>query len=147
MALCSRCGVMLETGVSRCPLCGTTVGSASARRQVAASAPNDIEPQGSAVRVWLWEVLTLLAGTVAAVVVGVDLAFGLRLTWSLYVLSALVAFWLASVAVLLLVARPLAMLAALTVICTVLLYVLEQYPTGKQYYPVWLPEVEAGFLR
>ena len=126
MALCTECGVELDDQLQHCPLCGTAVGTAPSGRAAdtavdVAEAPDALAEETTAVRVWLWEVVTLLAATVAVVVVGVDLAFGLALTWSVYALTSIAAFWLVTMALLFLAGRLLLLIPALAVVTVAVL--------------------------
>ena len=113
MKTCRTCAVEVEEGVERCPLCGTPLrrdrGVCPPKRKKA----REPEVSESSVRRWLWEVISLLALTAAAILAAIDLASGFDVTWSLYPLSAVAFLWVCATSAIALARRPLALVAAL----------------------------------
>jgi hypothetical protein len=94
----------------------------------------------SSVRRWLWEVISLLALTAAAILVAIDLASKFDVTWSLYPLSAIAFLWICATSAIALARRPLALIAALAAALIAFLLVLELITGGRSWFlPMALP--------
>ena len=93
-------------------------------------------------RRWLWEVISLLALTTAAILVAIDLASKFDVTWSLYPLSAIAFLWICATSAIALARRPLALVAALAAALVVFLLVLELITGGRSWFlPMAVPLV------
>jgi len=108
MALCPKCGVELDEGLTSCPLCGTPLTSDEGRPRESIFDPEDREKfTEDERRTIAWEVVSVSAGIAAAVVCLVDLLLERTLSWSLYPISSLIFLWILFTAVLRLGKRPL----------------------------------------
>ena len=128
--------------MERCPLCGTPL--REGLPGLPSEAKEGIEPEvsESSVRRWLWEVISLLALTAAAILLAIDLASGFDVTWSLYPLSAIAFLWICATSVIALAKRPLALIAALAAAVVAFLLVLELITGGRSWFlPLALPLV------
>jgi hypothetical protein len=134
MRTCSKCGVEVEEGLERCPLCETPL--REGLPGLPAEEKENIEPEvsESSVRRWLWEVISLLALTAAAILLAIDLASGFDVTWSLYPLSAIAFLWICATSAIALAKRPLALVAALTAALVAFLFVLELITRGRPWF-------------
>ncbi|OHD72511.1 MAG: hypothetical protein A2177_10960 [Spirochaetes bacterium RBG_13_68_11] len=93
-------------------------------------------------RRWLWEVISLLTLTAAAILIAIDLASGFDVTWSLYPLSAIAFLWIGATSAIALAKRPLALVAALAAALVAFLLVLEVITRGRSWFlPLALPLV------
>jgi uncharacterized membrane protein len=142
MQTCGACGVEVEEGTERCPLCRAPL------REGLAGLPPDtnraVEPEvpASSVRRWLWEVVSLLAVTAIVIVSAIDLASGFDVSWSLYPISAVAFLWACTTAAIALGRRPVALLAGLAAALVAFLFILELLTTGRPWFvPLALPLV------
>ncbi len=141
MSLCRSCGVEVEEGLARCPLCGTPLGSADTPGEPKA-APRPPEPRGAprAMRRWMLEAATILAGAAATVVFAADFAYRMRLTWSLYPLAAIGFLWVSAVVAIVSCPRPLVWLGCQTAALLAFLYGLDKLTAGPPWFvPLALP--------
>jgi hypothetical protein len=142
MRICSKCAVEVEEGLERCPLCGTPLHEGLPGLPPEAKEGIEPEVSESSVRRWLWEVISLLALTAAAILLAIDLASGFDVTWSLYPLSAIAFLWICATSVIALAKRPLALIAALAAAVVAFLLVLELITRGRPWFlPLALPLV------
>ncbi len=138
MRTCTTCGVEVEEGIERCPLCGTRLtegpsGPPAAEDKERLSPLEPAVPESS-VRRWLWEVISLLAVTAAGILFAIDLANGFDVTWSRYPLSAIAFLWVCATSAIALAKRPLALCAALAAAVLAFLLVLELFTTGRPWF-------------
>ncbi len=104
----------------------------------------DSEPEvpESSVKRWLWEVVSLLSLTAAAILFAIDLASGFHVTWSLIPISAIAFLWACASVAIALARSPLALLAALTAALVGFLFVLELITPGRPWFlQLALPQV------
>jgi hypothetical protein len=142
MRTCSKCAVEVEEGMERCPLCGTPLHEGLPGLPPEAKEGIEPEVSESSVRRWLWEVISLLALTAAAILVAIDLASGFDVTWSLFPLSAIAFLWICATSAIALAKRPLALVAALAAALVAFLLVLELITRGRPWFlPLALPMV------
>ena len=147
MRTCSTCGVEVEEDGRRCPCAGPPPGGAggASPREGKGREP---EVSEASVRRWLWEVISLLALTAAAIVLAIDLASGFDVTWSLYPLSAVAFLWICATSAIALARRPLALFAALAAAVVAFLFVLELITGGRPWFlPLALPLVGLAIVR
>lgn len=136
MTKCDNCGVMIEDGLDECPLCGEPV-SEKARRQKeserdkqnalkpgASVAPEDEDTVRSA-KIWLFEMVSLVAFTAGIVIFAADFAFDFTLSWSLYPLLAIGFVYLSVAAIIGFVRTPALLLAVETAILAGFLLLLD----------------------
>jgi len=100
MNKCASCGVLVEDGIDECPLCGEPVTEKRRREREAATErenvlrpgaevpPEDEETVRSA-KIWLFEMVWLVAFTAGIIIFAADFASGFELGWSLYPLLAI----------------------------------------------------------
>jgi uncharacterized membrane protein len=142
MRTCSKCAVEVEEGIERCPLCGTPLQEGLPRLPAEEKEGMEPEVSESSVRRWLWEVISLLALTAAAILTAIDLASGFDVTWSLYPLSSIAFLWICATSAIALSKRPLALIAALAAVIVAFLLVLELVTGGRPWFlPLALPLV------
>ena len=99
MPICRNCGVVIEEGLERCPLClaplgrvseqceGTSLPTGEARSVVEVSKP--LTP------LRLWEIVSLFAGTSTVVVFVADFVYSMSITWARYPLVSIIFLWTA----------------------------------------------------
>ncbi len=141
MSICRNCGVEVDEGLNACPLCRAPLGHAGAAEQprveqgpqVEDSPPVKAQPSG-ALRRWLLEAVTLLAGAGAFGVFAADFAYDMVLKWSLYPLAAIGFLWMSSLAGILLHGRPVAWAACQTVALLLFLYGLDAVTGGPSWF-------------
>ncbi len=141
MNVCTGCGVEVEEGLARCPLCGTPLGGADAPG-APETASARAEPRGAprAMRRWLLEATTLVAGAGAIVVFAADFAYRMRLTWSVYPLAAIGFLWVSAVVAIVSCPRPLVWLGCQTAALLLFLYGLDMLTGGRPWFvPLALP--------
>jgi hypothetical protein len=142
MRTCSKCAVEVEEGVEQCPLCGTTLEEGLPDLPAKAKEGIETEVSESSVRRWLWEVISLLALTAAAILFAIDLASGFDMTWSLYPLSAIAFLWICATSAIALAKRPPLLVAVLAAAVVAFLLVLELVSRGRPWFlPLALPLV------
>ncbi len=142
MKTCGACGVEVEEGMDRCPLCRAPLreGLAGLPPEEGRAAEPDVP--ASSVRKWLWEVASLLAVTAIVILSAIDLASGFDLSWSLYPISAVAFLWACATSAIALGRRPIALIAALAAALVAFLAVLELFTPGRPWFlPLALPLV------
>ncbi|MFW5813896.1 MAG: DUF6320 domain-containing protein [Spirochaetota bacterium] len=136
MTKCKNCGVMIEDGLDECPLCGEPV-TEEARRQKetqqeqgnalrpgASVEPEDENTVRSA-KIWLFEMVSLVAFTAGIVIFAADFAFDFALSWSLYPLLAIGFVYLVVAALIGFVRTPVVLLSVETAIVAGFLLLLD----------------------
>ncbi len=159
MNLCPHCGVELEAEEYACPLCrrplperpadGWPAPAPSPPAPVAAApvpppataGPAALSPatRRRAHRLLL-EIYSLLAATAAIVLLAIDLASGMSVTWARYPLVSLVFLWLVGFVPILCSGRSWVLLSALTVAVGLYLFALDGLTPGRDWFlPLALP--------
>jgi len=140
MRICPNCGVEVDEHLSRCPLCKVSLADEDEESN-GEPEPEEIGPVTvSNARRWLWEVVSLVALTVALIVFASDFAFGFTLSWSRFPLSAVVFVWISATILITLSGKPLAIFVALTAAVATFLYALNQFtPQHDWFLPLALP--------
>jgi hypothetical protein len=141
MSLCMYCGVEVEEDVRSCPLCQNPLRPETEGGQ---PEPTRLAPIPQKVsrrmRRWLLEAISLLTATGAIVVVAVNLAFGMSLTWGRYPLAAIGFLWLATVLLLPSRRSVWASLVAEVAAASLFLFVLDWLTPGASWFlPLALP--------
>jgi hypothetical protein len=105
MPYCSRCGVEVDTHIKECPLCHTPIQQLDKEEPLTSfkekyPAP-EVEKQKNLLtsrqkRMIALEIISVVLLIPFLVLVSVDLLYNVKLTWSLYPLSAIVLAWLLS---------------------------------------------------
>jgi hypothetical protein len=133
---CRECGVIVEDGLDACPLCGAPV-TDEARERAASIEPGDVllKPPASldpevretvrGAKIWLFEMVTIVAFTAGMILFATDIASGFQLTWSLTPLAAIGFVYLFTVAIILFIRRPVILLASEALNVALLLLALD----------------------
>jgi len=130
MPVCRNCGVQIDEGLARCPLCqapedGTGVPPPSVADKTSGrhSAP--------LTRLRLWEIVSLFAGTGAAVVLVADFAYSMTVTWAGYPLVSISLLWAAATLLLFLRRRRMLLLLAGTAVLAAFMVALDLLMPGR----------------
>lgn len=97
MKYCTNCGVELDREMHYCPLCGKAANQENAGENIT---PADVYPSDILLlnrkesRRNLWELSAIICFSGIAVCAIVDLVMSKSLTWSLFVISSLLASWI-----------------------------------------------------
>ncbi len=154
MAICRSCGVEVDQGLAACPLCGACLeGADPASQAPAAQAPDarsgaagapfppasgsarpQLDKPPAALRRWLVEAVTILAGAAAIVVFAADFAYRMHLTWSVYPLAAIGFLWVSALAAIAMARRVLLWLACQTLALLAFLYGLDALTAGRPWF-------------
>ena len=95
MNICSNCGVELEEGLKRCPLCGKEPGDPVERKPETMNYPSDIiHLHKRETRKHIWELTGIIAFSGITVCTIVDLVIGKGVKWSLFVDISIISVWL-----------------------------------------------------
>lgn len=136
MRICRKCGVRVEDNVDECPLCGEPV-TEERRRQLRSeqerysvlSAGAEVQPANAetvrSAKIWLLQMVSLVAFTAAIIVFAADFAFEFSLSWSQIPLLAIGFVYLATAAIIALVRHPIALLITETAIVAGFLLLLD----------------------
>jgi hypothetical protein len=96
MPVCKNCGVELEEGSLRCPLCGTPLQEASEKEQgLELQVRERLEERDERIVFLFREIFSFFALAGILVVAAVDLAYGMDLGWSRIPLVSILAVWFA----------------------------------------------------
>ncbi len=137
---CRNCRVRIEDGSDRCPLCGLPVagnGDEGVADRPGALLRPETELTSEARRtvrnakIWLFEMVSLIAFTTGVIVFAADIASGFTLSWSILPLLAIGSVYAATVAVIVLLRRPALLLVAQTAIIAGFLLALN-FTVGEQ---------------
>lgn len=101
MPYCSSCGVEVDEGVDRCPLCNASIHGAGepAAGELHNEHPDTNEKprlSAQARRKLAWEVISILSAIAVFVVAASDLRVHMTLSWSLYPIIAIAWGWVVS---------------------------------------------------
>ena len=141
MKRCDSCDVFVESG-DECPLCGASLINSSGeiddtttppRATAAAVAPRvtttDDEPDDPttvrSARIWVFEMLSLVAFITGIIVLASDFAFGFVVTWSRYPLLAIGFVYLFVTAIIGFINAPLLLLVSETAVISLFLLGLD----------------------
>jgi len=136
MPVCRNCGVQIDEGLARCPLCQALLLEREVGKREGAPTP----PAAGGVsggrpapltRRRLWEILSLFAGTGAAVVLVADFAYSRTVTWARYPLLSISFLWAAASLLLFLRRRRLLLLLAGTAVLAAFLLALDLLMPGR----------------
>lgn len=136
MPYCSRCGVEVEEGTERCPLCSTPIQRLEEAAPPTPYPQHIIDPEDAyrlskaeRRRIGL-ELLSLAAALASAALLAVDLLPDGRLGWSAYAVASVVFAWYTASAPLAFYGRAKAMLGALSAGTATFLVVLDGLAGG-----------------
>jgi len=94
MPICRKCGVELEDGIHRCPLCSTPM-KEEAKTGLELQVQERLEARDERIVFLFREIFSFFALAGVVVVGAVDLAYGMDLTWSRIPLVSIIFLWLA----------------------------------------------------
>jgi hypothetical protein len=99
MPICRNCGVVIDEGLERCPLCLTPLGGEADQGEGTSPPPGKARPAVEAAKplapLRLWEIVSLFAATSAVVVFVADFVYSMTVTWARYPLVAIIFLWTA----------------------------------------------------
>jgi len=144
MPICANCGVEIEEGLKRCPLCLSLLGGErenmveeSPRARIA---PPPAGQAGPLTLLRLWEIVSLFAAISAVVVFAADFAYSMCVTWARYPLASIVFLWAAGSLLILIRTHKLLLLTAETALSAIFLQVLDLLmPEDPWFFPLALP--------
>ncbi len=102
MPYCSRCGVEVDSEVKECPLCNAPIQKIEKEPEAVQKRFPDFEPDGKprmserTRRNIAWEVISILCAIAVFVVGGSNLRGHATMSWSLYPIASVAAFWITS---------------------------------------------------
>ncbi len=134
MPVCRNCGVQIDEGLARCPLCQAPENGAGAPPPPAAGRVSGGR-SAPLTRRRLWEIVSLFAGTGAAVVLVADFAYSKTVTWARYPLVTILFLWAAASLLLFLRRRRLLLLVAGTAVLAAFLLALDLLVPGRPWSP------------
>jgi hypothetical protein len=135
MILCSHCGVEVEDGLQRCPLCRRSLEPGLDHEESPPAPPRrDVQATNRRLHRWLLEVVSLFALTSILVVFAADLATGFDITWSRYPLTSIGFTWLSAVLLILWVHRTWIFLPAEIVTTGLFLFILDRFTPGTTWF-------------
>lgn len=135
MKLCQHCGVELETNARRCPLCRRVWpdGGGMGTPDEPPPAPSQPVVRRRLHRWWL-EIFALLAGAAIIVVVAIDLASGMTITWAHYPMATLAFGWLVGFVLVAAAGRPWVILPAEVAALSLFLWCLDGFTPGASWF-------------
>jgi len=151
MNKCDNCGVLVEDGLDECPLCGEPVTEKSRQEREAAierenvlrpgaEVPPENEETVRSAKIWLFEMVSLVAFTAGIIIFAADFASGFELDWSLYPLLAIGFVYLSVSAMIGFGHNPTILLVVQTVIVAGFLLLLDLLiAEGGWFFPLALP--------
>lgn len=135
MKTCSNCGVQVEDELDECPLCGEPITEEKRRerrrreerenllRPGAEAEPSERTVRGA--KIWLFEMVSLVAFTAAIIVFATDFAYEFSLSWSPVPLLAIGFVYLFVASIIGLVRHPTALLVVDTLLVAAFLLALD----------------------
>jgi hypothetical protein len=152
MPICRNCGVVIEQGLERCPLCLALLGRVAEQHEGTSPPPGEarspIEFSKPLTPLRLWEILSLFAGTSMVVVFVADFVYSMTVTWARYPLVSIILLWAAGSLLILLRRHRLLLLVTETAALAIFFLVLDfLMPTEPWFLSLALPlTVLAGTL-
>jgi len=136
MPVCRNCGVQLDEGSARFPLCQASLLEGEVEKREDSTVPEAagrVSRGHSAplTRLRLWEIVSLFAGAGAAAVLVADFAYSMSVTWSRYPLVSIAFLWAAASLLLFLRRRGLLLLLAGTGVLASFLLALDLLMPGR----------------
>jgi hypothetical protein len=99
MPICRNCGVVIEEGLERCPLCLTQLERVTEQGEGTSPPPGEarspVEISKPLTPLRLWEIVSLFAGSSAVVAFVADFVYSMTVTWARYPLVAIIFLWTA----------------------------------------------------
>jgi hypothetical protein len=138
MPICRNCGVELDEGLDRCPLCQTPLEGEAEQGQASRSPSPDAQAAGGfsgpPSRLRLWEIVSLFAVSGAAVVTVADFAYSRSITWARFPLASIFFLWTAATVLLFLRRHRLLVLIGETAALAVFLQALDLLLPGEPWF-------------
>jgi len=148
MNLCANCGVELDEGMKKCPLCGKDPGEKITHREEVENRPSAIiQLQKKENLRYLWELFGIIAFSGITVCTIVDLLIRKGLAWSLYSDISIAAAWIIITLFLFARRRRLVIIPCMTITILVSLFLIDLITGGHQwFFKVGLPITIAVFI-
>ena len=138
MPICRNCGVVIEEGLERCPLCLAPLGRVSEQGERKSPPPGEARPAVQVSRpltpLRLWEIVSLFAGTSAVVVFVADFVYSMTVTWARYPLAAIIFLWAAGSVLILLRRHRLLLLVTETAALAIFFLALDLLMPGEPWF-------------
>lgn len=147
--LCPNCGVILDRGLVRCPLCGDKTGDEETLKVgLTEGYPSEILKMDARERArYRWEMSGIVAASGIIVSLVVDLVIGKGMNWSFYPVSVLAALWIYLTLLIFAWKRIWILLSGLTVNTLALLLMIDlASPPVTWFIPIALPFTLSVFL-
>ena len=148
MPLCVKCGVEIQEGEMRCPLCLAPLGGeeTAVEREGHHDMPNVPDSDGRE-KIWRWELVTFLALGAVVIVFAIDFAYGKAVTWARYPLSSIAFVWSALSLAIRMGRRTVLLLFGEAAALGLYLWFLDGFTPGKPwFFPLALPIVTVAFF-
>jgi len=151
MTKCRNCGVQVEDGLDECPLCGEPVSERRRQEREHENERENVLRPGSSLKpenertvrsakIWLFEMVSLVAFTAGIIIFAADIAADFALSWSLYPLLAIGFVYLFTAAIIGFVRVPGLLLVVQTAIVAGFLLLLDLLlPSGAWFLSLALP--------
>jgi Family of unknown function (DUF6320) len=148
MAICANCGVELDEGIVKCPLCGRITGNSEEQEHLPSNYPSGIlHLQKKENRRYLWELSGIIAFSGVAVCTIVDLLINKGLKWSLLSDVSIIASWIILTLFLYTFKRTLILIPGLLITILGALFIIDVVSTGRNwFFSVAFPLTIGAFL-
>jgi cytochrome c oxidase subunit IV len=148
MNICINCGVELEEGLKKCPLCGRNPGERVAQDLITDNKPsNIINLQKKENLRYLWELFTIIAFSGISVCTILDLLISKGLRWSLFSDISIIAAWIIITLFLFARRRRVVIIPSLAMTILTSLFLIDLIHKGIEWFlPVGLPVTLSLFV-
>ncbi|NMC40900.1 MAG: hypothetical protein GYA43_06980 [Bacteroidales bacterium] len=148
MIICVNCGVELDDGTDRCPLCGMDPAEKACRDEITSGSPSGIiKLQKKENRRYLWELIGILAFSGIAVCTVIDLLIRKGLGWSLISDVSIAAAWVIITLYLFVYKEPLVFFLSVMLTVLAALFSIAFLGDAMEWFlPVGLPVTLAAFM-
>jgi len=138
MPVCRNCGVVIEEGLERCPLCLAPLGRVSEQDERKSPPPGEarspVEVSKPLTPLRLFEIVSLFAVTSAVVVFVADFVYSMTVTWARYPLAAIIFLWTAGSVLILLRKYRLLLLVTETAALAIFFLALDLLMPGEPWF-------------
>ncbi|MBN2587764.1 MAG: hypothetical protein JXA64_02660 [Candidatus Fermentibacteraceae bacterium] len=143
MKICEFCKVEVEEDSRFCPLCRNAIPPwTEGDKEEPAPSPRKPKEAGRSIRRWALEILSLIAATGAVVVLAIDLASDMSITWARYPLIFIALLWLSVHMAVLFSHRAWVYLPAQIAAVCLFLFLLDLFTPGPAWFvPLALPVI------
>ena len=148
MTLCINCGIELDDGIKKCPLCGKDPGEKSEPEQISSNYPSGIiQLQRKENRRYLWELSGIIAFSGIAVCTILDLLISKGLKWSLFSDVSILTAWVILTLCQFVYKIPLVIVPSLILTALAALFFIDLITTGREwFFPVGLPVAICAYI-